>query len=118
MCVYCLFLPTGEGSCTSDLVSWTPVDNAANSLGCENTWPPTCVLIDPQGFHLHDNVKYCLSLRLRGYNTMVTSTSVWYSHTVPTLSTGLLWEIDATTIDLVSIARFLTQLKNQRVKIL
>ena len=96
---------TGEGSCTGDLISWTAVDNPANSLGCDNTWPPTCVLIDPeiQGFHLHDNTDYCLSLRLHGYNKLVTSVSSWYSHSKMSVSSGMLWEIDTSTDDLVCL---------------
>ena len=101
--IYCVIL--GEGSCTVDQQFWTAIDNPTNSLGCDNSWPPTCVLIDPEihGLHLHDNTDYCFSLHLSGYNKLVTSVSAWYSHSKLSVSPGMLWEIDPSTDNLVSI---------------
>ena len=104
----------GEDLCSEDLVSWTTIENGANSLGCDNTWPPSCVLIDPemQGFHLHDNTDYCLSLRLHGYNKLTTSVTAWYSHSKMSVSSGMLWEIDTSTDDVVSVVSSLISLKS------
>ena len=99
---------SGEGSCNGEQQFWTDVDNPTNSLGCDNSWPPTCVLIDPetQGFHLHDSTDYCFSLHLSGYNKLVTSVSAWYSHSKLSVSSGMLWEIDTSTDDLVSTGMY------------
>ena len=54
-----------------------------------------------KGFHLQRDTEYCLSLRFYGYNHRVTSTSVWYTHYKSGQPSGLLWEIDIDSDELV-----------------